>query len=546
MTYKFTGKTLVGKYRVGELFHSSDLYDIYRGKHFFMDNPVFIKILAPNLSTDENIVGCFSAEARKMSRLSHPGIPSVTDFVKDENGTVFMVMEDIEGEYLKSLIQHQGALPIQRAVYIIMQIAEVLAYLHNAGLMHRRLSSEKVLLTEKGNDPDLVKVLDINSFEVENTAHFEEVPSLENLVYLSPEQHAEEKGEADQRSDIYSLGIILYEILTGELPFKANNQADLVIEYSQVLPPLAAFREDIPNGIEAIMLRALAKDPDMRYQSVDAFAGDIKEALKINLGNEPITIPKVEREVANDNSQDNLWKNAFMILAGISLLVLGLAYQKYVIQTNPLQSDGEGLPVQPLTPATGTDEQKLSREWRYSADSVNLDNQAVKPDIRGGDGYDPWINGGIPPAGAPPSDWNENNSTTSSNSRNSLSKGAVTYTDDQGNEIILVPVKKQKIKSKDTESQELSKPVTPSPKLKDADNKEFKIADKIKLTKTAKFGQFDKSKPAAGNLSSQVDKPKTSAKNLLILPISQKRKNPVEKLKKNLPFPEKKPRNGKE
>ena len=474
MTYKFTGKTLIGKYRVGELFRSSNLYDIYRGNHFFTGNPVSIKILAPNLSTDENIVRRFSAEARKMSRLSHPGIPSVTDFVKDENGTVFMIMEDIEGECLKNLIQHEGALPVQRAIYIIIQIAEALAYLHNAGLAHRRLSSEKVLLTEKINDPDLVKVLDIGSFEMENKAHFEETPSLENLLYLSPEQHAEEEGEADQRSDIYSLGVILYETLTGELPFKADNQTDLVIKYSQIPPPLAAFREDIPNGIEAIMLRALAKDPDMRYQSVDAFAEDVKEASKINSGNESITIPKVDGDVANYNSQDNLWKNAFMILAGISLLALGLVYQKYVIQMSPLQSDVEGLPVQPLTPATGVDEQKLSREWRYSINSVNLDNQTVKPDIRGGDGYDPWIDGGIPPAGAPPSDWSENNLTTSSNSGNSLSKGAVTYTDDQGNKITLVPVKKQTSKSEETESQELSKPVTLSPKPKVSDNKEFK------------------------------------------------------------------------
>lgn len=526
MTYKFTGKTLAGKYRVGELFRSSDSYDIYRGKHFFMDNPVSIKILAPNLSTDENIVRRFSAEARKMSCLSHPGIPSVTDFVKDENGTVFMVMEDIEGEYLKSLIRHEGALSIQRAIYIIIQISEALAYLHNAGLIHRRLSSEKILLTEKGNDPDLVKILDISSFEVENTAHFEEIPSLENLAYLSPEQHAEEEGEADQRSDIHSLGIILYEILTGELPFKADNQTDLMIKCSQVPPPLAAFREDVPNGIEAVMLRALAKDPDMRYQSVDAFAEDIKEASKINSGNESITIPEIDGKVANDNSQDNLWKNAFMILAGISLLVLGLAYQKYFIQTSPLQSDGEGLPVQPLTPATGVDEQKLSREWRYSINSVNSDNQTVKPDIRGGDGYDPWINGGIPPAGAPSSDWNENNLTTSSNSGNSLSKGVVTYIDDQGNEITLVPVKKQKSKSEETEPQELSKPVTPSPKLKDADNKEFKIAGKIKLTKTASLGQSDNSKSAAGNLSIQVDKPKASAKSPLNSTDKPKTKKP--------------------
>jgi serine/threonine protein kinase len=400
MIDEFIGIILAGKYEVEELLRESDLGNIYRGKHLLMEKPVTIKILSPTLAVDKSIVERFSLEARTISRLSHPNILNVTDFGTND-GIVFIVMEDTEGTNLKELVKNEGAFDIERTVRIARQIAAALSSAHASGIVHRHLTSEKILINKMVNDTDLVKVLDVGSFDIREERDFEE-ESLEDLAYLSPEQCSEES-EPDERSDIYSLGIIFYEMLTGEVPFTADTPLDLMLKHSQVPPPpLAAFREDIPEEVEEIIIRALAKNPDMRYQNVAALAEDLGDALNDSEDDGTLVIPKVAAVGAD--KQNNLWKTAFILLAGISIVAFAMIYVTNMKQTDPAteyQVDADGKPVQPLNPATGINEKNVSMT-DFNDPTLNTEGaDGMIPDV-GGDGYDPWNGSGLPP-GAPPS-----------------------------------------------------------------------------------------------------------------------------------------------
>lgn len=412
MTDEFIGKTLAGKYEIEELVRESEFGRVYRGKHLMMEKPVTIKILSPALAVDKNIVDQFSLEARTISKLSHPNILNVTDFGKDEE-TVFIVLENIEGENLKEIIKRGGAFNAERAVRLTRQIAAALSSAHAAGIVHKNLTSEKILVSLMVNDTELVKVLDIGSFDRDEKGDFEELASFDDLAYLSPEQCSEES-EPDERSDIYSLGIIFYEMLTGEVPFMADTPTDLMLKHSQVPPPpLAAFREDIPEDVEPIVIQALAKNPAMRYQSAAAFADDLGEAMRASGADDTIVIPRVETAAAGAGS-NGLWKTAFALLAGISILSFAMVQYGFINlnKTEPdteYKVDANGKPVQPLSGATGLNEKGISVS-DYPDPTLNPDGiTEIMPQplgiggVTGGDGYDPWRDGGgFPTSGTAP------------------------------------------------------------------------------------------------------------------------------------------------
>lgn len=406
MVDEFTGQILAEKYEIEELLHESEFGSTYRGTHLLMEKPVTVKILSPALAVDESIVERFSEEARTVSRLSHPNILNVTDFGKDGNGTVFLVMEDVEGGTLKETIEREGAFPVARAVRIARQIAAALSSAHASGIIHRGLTSDKIILMPMGTDSELVKVVGIGSFDAGDQVDYEEPEHFADLAYLSPEQCTREF-EADERSDIYSLGIILYEMLTGEVPFTADTPTDLMLKHAQSPPPpLIAFRDDVPEEVEPILINALAKNPDKRYGSAAAFADALGEASGAGDEDETIVIPKTETADAAGN---NLWKTAFIVLAGISVVAFGFIYWTSMKQTDPatiVQTDKDGKPVQPLNPATGQNEQNLPNMDQFPSGSItDMDPALLPPDLggTGGDGgySNPWDDSSNPPPGAP-------------------------------------------------------------------------------------------------------------------------------------------------
>lgn len=402
MLDEFIGQILADKYRIDSVLRESGLGKIYRGTHLLMDKRVTVKILSPALAVDANIVKQFSAEAKTVSHISHPNILNVTDFGSDTNGAVFIVLEDAEGETLKETLEREGKFSQSRAVKIARQIAAALSAAHADGVVHHHLNSANVLLAQTTDEAEIVKVLDFGA--IRESEAFDDETDLQDLEYLAPEQNLSVQ-ETDERADIYGLGVIFYEMLAGEVPFTAETPTALMLKQTEEPPvPLSAFRDDLPAYIEPIVLKALAKNPEMRYQSAAEFSDDLTNSLA-NVGEtETLVIPE---EI--DNKRNNLWKTAFVVLAGISLLAIGLIYATSVKQTDPttqLQTDANGSPVQPLNPATGINEQGLANMMTsippdFSGNSNFNFNFPPPNTLPGGDGYDPWARGGVPPPGAP-------------------------------------------------------------------------------------------------------------------------------------------------
>ncbi len=397
-TVDFVGRILADKYQIESVLRNDDFGTVYKGIHLLMEKPVTIKILSPALAVDESIVDKFSKEAKTISRISHPNILNITDFGQDAEGTVFIVMEYVEGESVKELVEREGAIDIERAVRITRQAAAALSASHAHGVVHSSLSSRKILVSPVGNGHDIVKLLDIGSFSEGLHSDVQE-DSIDEIQYLSPEQCSQES-EADERSDIYSLGIVFYELLTGEVPFIADTATDLMLKHAEVPPPpLAAFRSDIPEGIEPILLNILAKNPDRRYQSASALADDLGIAIRGEDEAETIVIPKVIPEAAG--KINNAWKTAFIVLAGMSLVAFGMLYftgTKKAETVTALPTDANSQPVQPLNPATGINEQGNLMTLPPGS-LIQGDEALLGPDVGGGDGYDPWGNVPVPPAG---------------------------------------------------------------------------------------------------------------------------------------------------
>lgn len=417
MSDQFIGQTLAGKYRVDSFLRNGGLGKVYRATHLLMDTPVTVKILASALAVDANIVKDFSSEARTVSRISHPNILNVTDFGSDVNGTVYIVSEGASGETLKETIRREGQFSLSRAVRVVWQIAAALSAAHYAGVVHHRLNAENILLAQTAGDAETVKILDFGAAVAKNQTAFGDETDVKDLEYLAPEQTAS-MTDADERSDVYALGVIFYEMLAGEVPFTAETPAALMLKQSENPPsPLASFRRDLPEAVELVVLKALANNPEMRYQTANEFVNALNVASNNAGGANAIIVPNAADLSLNQNN--NLWKTAFVVLAGISLLAIGMIYATSVKQTDVpttagMEADVNGQPVQPLNPATGMSEVSLANMSSFSMPPEmgnvngvmmmlppqNMPNVSGAPGAGFGADQNFW-SGEAPPRGAP-------------------------------------------------------------------------------------------------------------------------------------------------
>jgi serine/threonine protein kinase len=274
------GQTLAEKYLIEQLIKRGGMGAVYRGKHVLMDKTVAIKVLRPSLAGDDVIVARFSREAKAASRISHPHAVSVTDFGEAENGVVFLVMEYLDGRTLKDIIRSEGAMPLDRAAEITRQVSGALDAAHQQGVVHRDLKSDNIMLSQT-NGGDWAKVLDFGIAKIQQVegARDHDI-TAPNLVigtpqYMSPEQ-CSQTSPIDARSDVYSLGVIIYEMLSGRVPFTGESPTVIMMKQVQDPPPsILDARPDLLASVNKLIERALAKKPADRFQT----AGELSAAL---------------------------------------------------------------------------------------------------------------------------------------------------------------------------------------------------------------------------------------------------------------------------
>jgi serine/threonine protein kinase len=380
MAIDLSGKIIADKYRLDSVMVSGPVSVLYRATHRLMDKAFAVKLLRGSLSADESEVDAFFAAAKSEAAISHTGIPSIVDFGRDRDGTVYCVYHALPEDSLKQLIASDGAFPPHTAIDVGEQIASALAAAHEGGIVHGNLTADRVLLSNTLEGGIRAHLIDFGSPNpIMNEGSIEQP---EDYAYLAPEQCAG-SDTPTVKTDIYAVGVILYEMLAGVPPFTGEKPTDVMIRHIEEMPaPLSSFRIDVPDGIEAVILKALAKDPELRYESAEELAGELHE-LKAGT-------PKA---LAAGARGKGFWTTAIMMVVGIGLLAGALIYATSVKQTDPvtaLQPDANGQPVQPLNPATGQQERNLAAVSAAGLDAnSNISMPGVLP---GGDGYDPWAN----------------------------------------------------------------------------------------------------------------------------------------------------------
>ncbi len=277
----------IGVYRLKRLLGRGGMGEVYLAEHQLLKRPAAIKLISPENAGDPKALQRFEREVRSAATLTHPNTIEIYDYGRTDNGTFYYVMEYLRGMNLADLVKQHGALPEQRVLHFLSQAAHALAEAHRAGLIHRDLKPANIFAAERGGVFDYVKILDFglvkdNKARLGNETNDNDITVEGSITgsphYMSPEQSV--GGEADARSDLYSLGAVAYYLLTGRPPFEGDNAVAVLVAHARdEVPPISQVRDDVSPGVEAIVRRCLSKQPDDRFASAEDLAAALNACI---------------------------------------------------------------------------------------------------------------------------------------------------------------------------------------------------------------------------------------------------------------------------
>ena len=289
------GQKINERYEIIRSIGEGGMANVYLGYDEILDRNVAIKILRGDLSNDEKFVRRFQREALSASSLSHPNIVEMYD-VGEDNGLYYIIMEYVEGKTLKQLLKKRGSLTLSEAIDIMVQLTDGMAHAHDSYIIHRDLKPQNIMIQDDGQ----IKITDFGIAMALNSTQLTQTNSVMGSVHYLPPEQASGKGSTT-KSDIYSMGIIFYELLTGKLPFKGENAVEIALK--QMRDPIPSLKEDnpnIPQSIENIILKATAKNPKNRYEDAKSMHDDLLTALDDErMNEEPLVYKYPEHETEN-------------------------------------------------------------------------------------------------------------------------------------------------------------------------------------------------------------------------------------------------------
>ena len=351
------GKILGNRYEIIEKIGNGGMATVYKAKCHVLNRYVAVKVLRDEFTTDEEFIKRFRIEAQSAASLTHPNIVSIYD-VGNEGNLYYIVMELIKGKTLKEIItEERGPLPWKWSVNIVIQIASALEMAHKNNIVHRDIKPHNIIITEDG----VAKVTDFGIAKaVSNSTITALGTTIGSVHYFSPE-HAR-GGFTDAKSDLYSLGVVMYEMLTGKVPFDADTPVSVALKHMQEMPvEPKELNQNIPQSVNDIIMKAMQKDANLRYQSATEMLKDLNEALKspeanfvqigenVNAATQRIStqeIQEAERKAKENDKKPNKFKEVilkhkvlsailgaillFFLVFGLSSLIFNAAFPKEV------------------------------------------------------------------------------------------------------------------------------------------------------------------------------------------------------------------------
>ena len=290
------GQRINDRYEIIKSIGEGGMANVYLAYDTILDRRVAVKVLRGDLSNDEKFVRRFQREALAASSLNHPNIVEMYD-VGEDNGIYYIIMEYIEGKTLKQLIKKRGGLTLSEAIDIMLQITDGISEAHNSYIIHRDLKPQNIMIKEDGS----IKITDFGIAMALNSTQLTQTNSVMGSVHYLPPEQAAGKGSTI-RSDIYSMGILFYELLTGTLPFKGDNAVEIALkQMREEIPSVRKKNPAIPQSVENVIIKATAKNPKNRYSDSKEMHADLLTVLNDDRINEP----KLEFKYSEVDTEEN-------------------------------------------------------------------------------------------------------------------------------------------------------------------------------------------------------------------------------------------------